>query len=107
MNFVETVRAILRREGMTGVVVRANGPEPPLDGQPDLPPYMSPESPKLRPVPGCWIEWKSPLFGLLTGQVLDADQAHIMVWHPKADGLRNIPVNWVTRTLTAPKKTGS
>jgi hypothetical protein len=101
MNFVETVREILRREGMLGTTKGAGDHEGPRERQPSVPTATT-----SRPIfaPGCWIEWDSPLFGLLTGQVLDADDTHILVWHKKAEGLRNIPVNWVTRTLTDPKR---
>ena len=84
----------------------APGLERPVEDQPD-PTTTTVTAHSLGLAPGCWIEWDSPLFGLLTGQVLDSDGTHILVWHAKAEGLRNIPVNWVTRTLTGPKRTTS
>ena len=104
MGFLETVRDILRREGMNGRANDAPGRDRHVDGQPDPITSTTPTTPRHGPAPGCWIEWESPLFGLLTGQVLDADDTHILVWHQKAEGLINIPVNWVIRTLTDSKR---
>jgi hypothetical protein len=93
MTFIEMMREILKSDKW------ASG----LHGAPEntmLSPDASPaveDVPPLKLLPGMRVEWKSPLFGTLTGEVLDADEAHILVWHPKAEALRNIPVKWVTR----------
>ena len=55
------------------------------------------------PVPGSWIEWNSPMFGLLVGEVIEATASTITVWHPLAEKLITIPSAWVTRILPESK----
>lgn len=56
-----------------------------------------------RLVPGAWIEWKSPLFGVCSGQVglVDGDKVlitdHQITHDYHGPGL--IPIEWVVRVL--------
>ena len=53
--------------------------------------------------PGTWIEFKSPLFGLCTGQVDMVDEDTLVVDHHSViKALTNIKLTWVTRTLDHP-----
>ena len=51
------------------------------------------------PAPGSWIEWDSPMFGLLVGEVIEATASTITVWHPLAEKLITIPAAWVMRIV--------
>ncbi len=51
---------------------------------------------------GMWIEWDSPPFGLLMGEVIEATPLAVTVWHPVAEKLITIPAVWVTRLLPTP-----
>ncbi len=63
---------------------------------------MVPEKVKLastRPPclqPGTWIEWDSPLFGRLRGELLGVrEDGWLEVFHPLTDKLARIPRAWV------------
>jgi len=100
MSFLETMREILKQA--TVVTNQAQS-----DARPEYP-EVSDDPPPTHarlPAPGTWIEWQSPLFPSMIGEVIEATESDILVWHPKAEDLRNISVDWVTRTLTGPEGT--
>jgi len=77
-----TLNAILNR-------IRAKGGLPQAD--PDLPrPEPNPEplpEGKAEILPGAWIEWNSPLFGLCRGRVAMAEGDRILIEdHPVTGG---------------------
>ena len=46
--------------------------------------------------PGTWIDWDSPLFGRLRGELLGVrEDAWLDVFHPLTDKLARIPQAWV------------
>ena len=51
-------------------------------------------------VVGCWVEFRSPLFGLCTGRVLKLELETLRITeHSVVKEAVTIPVAWVTRTL--------
>ena len=47
---------------------------------------------------GSWVEYESPLFGLLSGEVLAVlDDGQIEVFHEVMQRLARIPVGWVRK----------
>ena len=102
--FVEAIDHPIRYHLTNGREVRL------VPGQPvDLPDIqarkllaMVPEKVKLTSTrlpclqPGTWIEWDSPLFGLLRGEVLAVlDDERIEVFHPLTEKRVRIPRAWV------------
>lgn len=48
--------------------------------------------------PGHWIEYESPLFGLLRGELLEVfNDGFLEVFHPLMRRLARIPVGWVRK----------
>lgn len=99
MGFLERMRDILRQERVHADAKDDAGPE-----CREVAAKTAPTTAALLPVPGSWIEWQSPLFTVMTGEVIDATGTEILVWHPKVQGLSHISVGWVTRTLSEPKR---
>ena len=85
MTFIEMMREILKSDKWTGGVGDAVQNTMSSDAS-SAAGAVSP----LRLLPGMCIEWKSPLFGTLTGEVLEANEANILLWHPKVEALRHI-----------------
>jgi hypothetical protein len=95
MNFLESMREILKKEGLLTATAKAYGI---LDGTfvPDRVPCAKSTS---NSPSGTKIEWDSPLFGLLVGEVVEATASTVILWHPLTEKLVTIPSCWVTRTL--------
>jgi hypothetical protein len=53
---------------------------------------------------GVYIEWNSPLLGLIQGEVLNATSSEVIVWHPRLDGVATIERAWVTRIVLPSQK---
>jgi len=59
-------------------------------------------------IEGCFVEWQSPIFGVLSGRVqMIPDDGSVLVNHPlnnETFGLAFIHVEWVTRVIPRPLK---
>ena len=51
-------------------------------------------------IPGTWIEWDSPLFGRLTGELLAVcADGQVEVFHPLTETVAKIPQAWLRGPL--------
>jgi hypothetical protein len=95
MSFLETMREILKSEGLATdePISHAVAKDPTALTEVKLT-TAAPSFPQ-----GSWIEWNSPGFGLLIGEVVGTTASAVTVWHPHAETLIPIPATWVTRIL--------
>jgi hypothetical protein len=93
MNFLDRMREILQNEKLDTGTAQVH---PIVDGgfasgRIDL------GTDSLVPSSGSRIEWESPLFGHLVGEVIETNSSTITAWHPLTDKLVTIPLEWIKR----------
>lgn len=101
-ELIELARRILKDQKLQAhnQAARLAPLEDPLQPQQELQPELQPE-PQPAILPGDWIRWHSPLFGLCSGQVSRVEGDRVLIArHPVVGVDAWIPVSWVIQGET-------